>query len=103
MSEVHPRLPKIVTPIFIALILSIVMNAAGLIGIALVSTNTNEVVHYVKAQTSPERQRQQEKILNALLVQIDCNAAARLQRGFDSLAVQGLIKPVDVTENCGNR
>ena len=91
---------KIVTPIFVALVVSIVMNAAGLIGLALVSTNTNQVVRYVKEQTSPDRQKQQEKILNALLVQIDCNAAARLQAGFDSLAAQGLIKHVNVTENC---
>lgn len=98
MTESHRA--KLVTPVFIALVLSITMNAAGLIGIALVSTNTNRVVHYVRDQTSPERQRQQERILNALLVEIDCNAAARLQAGFDSLAAQGLIKPVDVTDNC---
>ena len=95
------RRPRLITPVFIALVISIVLNTAGLIGIALVSTNTNEVVHFVQEQTSPARQKQQEKLLNELLVQIDCNAAARLQDGFDALAMQGLIKPVNVTENCG--
>lgn len=93
---------RTLTPTFVLLILSIVMNGVGLLGISVVTSDTNRVVGYVREQTSPEAQKRQENLLNGVLVTIDCNGASRLQKGFDALSEQGLIGPIDVTQNCAH-
>lgn len=101
-SVLDRRRQKVVTPTFILLVVSVVMNGIGLLGVSVVTTDTNRVVGFVRDQTSPARQEQLQEQQDGLLVQIDCNAASRLQRGFDALAEQGLIQPVDVTLGCGH-
>lgn len=63
--------------------------------------NTNDVVQFIKEQTDPERQAQQQELLNGILIRIDCNDARRLQSVIDGLVEQRLIEPFDVRTNCG--
>jgi hypothetical protein len=91
---------RVITPVFIALIISICMNAVGLIGIGLLSQDTNKTVRFVEEQTAPSREERQRQQLDAVLFQIDCNSARRLQRVIDSLSQEGIIANIDITSDC---
>ena len=93
---------RVITPVFLALIIALIMSAVSNISLAFIANDTNKVVGYIDNQTSPERQRAQTESLNKILLIVDCNVRYALQEAFDQLEEQGLLAPdsVTITDNC---
>lgn len=92
------------TPTFVLMMISIILNAAGLIGIVLITNDTNKVVGDINARSSPEAQARQadaiEQIIEQIAARVDCNSRFAIEEALNELGEDLALPVITITENC---
>jgi hypothetical protein len=104
VNEYVPVRQKIITPTFALLVVSVLLNAAALFGIVVVTADTNRVVADLEKRSSPEAQAETqdriEEIIERIAAEGDCRTRQAIEEAVNALSVQIGFAPVDVTQDC---
>jgi hypothetical protein len=96
--------PKVLTPTFVLLVMSVMLNGLALVGIVLMTSDTNRVVADIERRTSPaaqaETQKQVEQIIERIAAEGDCRTRQAIEEAVNALSAQIGFAPVDVTQAC---
>jgi hypothetical protein len=104
VNEYVPVRQKIITPTFVLLVVSVLLNAGALFGIVVVTADTNRVVADLEKRSSPEAQAETqdriEEIIERIAAEGDCRTRQASEEAVNALSVQIGFAPVDVTQDC---